>query len=171
MRYTTRTEYGIICMMAMASKPEGTLVTSKEIAARENYSVTYIEKILQALRAAHLVDAHHGNQGGYSLSRKPFEITVRQIIDALEGSTFDAFCEPEVREDIVCNHICLCGAKPVWKRTKELLDRFYDSITLETLAKSPAEAQSLIAHPNVILSPKGEESQRRDPSVAAATSG
>lgn len=144
MRYTTKTEYGIICMIYLAQRPEGVLVTSKEIAARENYSVTYLEKILQALRFANLVTAHHGNQGGYSLSRKPSEITVRQIIDALEGSTFDAFCEPQVREDIVCNHICLCGAKPVWKRTKELLDKFYDSITLEMLARTPAEAQELV---------------------------
>jgi Rrf2 family protein len=131
-------------MIYLARKPEEVLVTSKEIAAEENYSVTYIEKILQGLRLANLIIAHHGNQGGYSLSRKPSEITVRQIIDALEGSTFDIFCEPQVRDDIVCTHICMCGAKPVWKKTKEILDRFYDSITLETLAKTPAEAQNLI---------------------------
>ncbi len=145
MRYTTKTEYGLICMMFMARRFKDELVTSREIAAEENYSVTYIEKILQALRLAGLVTAHHGNHGGYSLAKRPSETTVRQIIDALEGSTFDVFCGPQVREDIVCNHICLCGAKPVWKRTKELLDQFYDSITLETLTKSPAEAQSIIA--------------------------
>ena len=144
MRYTTKTEYGVICMIYLAKRDAQSLVTSREIAARENYSVTYIEKILQSLRAAGLVTAHHGNQGGYILAKTPSQITLRQIIDSLEGSTFDVFCEPQVREDIVCNHICLCGAKPVWKRTKDLLDRFFDSITLEMLVKNQAEVQNLI---------------------------
>ena len=151
MRYTTRTEYGLICMMYIARESGRHCVTSKEIAAKENYSVTYIEKILQSLRLANLILAHHGNQGGYSLSRKPAEITVRQIIDALEGTTFDVFCEPQVREDIVCNHICMCGAKPLWKRTKEVLDRFYDSITLETLTKTSAEVQELLPRANAVI--------------------
>lgn len=144
MRYTTKTEYGVICMIYMAQSPTGTCITSKDIAARENYSVTYIEKILQSLRIANLVAAHHGVHGGYSLSRSSSEITLRQIIDALEGSTFDVFCEPQVRQDMICNHICLCAAKPVWKRTKELLDHFYDAITLEILSKNQAEVQHLI---------------------------
>ena len=113
----------------------------REIASRENYSPAYIEKILQHLRQAGLVESSQGNQGGYRLARPASEINLRQIIDALEGSTFDVFCNPTVREEIVCTHICLCGAKPVWKKTKALLDGFYDSITLETLAKSQAEVQ------------------------------
>ena len=145
MRYTTKTEYGLICMIYMAQHPESGCVTTREMVAKEHYSITYLEKILQALRQAKLVVAHHGNQGGYSLARKPAEITLRQIIQALEGSTFETFCEPQVREDIVCNHICMCGAKPIWRKTKELLDHFYDSITLETLAKPQAEVQHRLA--------------------------
>lgn len=119
-------------------------MTTRELVSKENYSITYIEKILQALRQAKLVDSHQGNHGGYSLARLPSEITLKEIIQALEGSTFEAFCEPQVREDIVCNHICLCGAKPIWKKTKELLDHFYDSITLETLARPQAEVQHIL---------------------------
>ncbi len=141
MRYTTKTEYGLVCMIALAREGQATLMTIKELAKKENYPVAYIEKILQALRNAKLVTAQTGNQGGYVLAKAPSEITVRQIIDALEGSTFEVFCDPHVREDIVCNHICMCGAKPVWKRTKDLLDHFFDSITLETLTKSQAEVQ------------------------------
>jgi Rrf2 family protein len=144
MRYTKRTEYGLICMIYIAKNLEANWVTIKEIAAKENYPVAYIEKILQSLRHAGLVVSHQGNHGGYELARKPSEITLRQIIDALEGTTFEVFCAPEVREDIVCNHICMCGAKPIWRKTKDLLDHFYDSITLETLAKPQAEVQNLL---------------------------
>ena len=145
MRYTTKTEYGMICMVYMAKHHEKEWTSIKEIAKEENYSVAYIEKILQALRHANLVTSQQGNHGGYALARRPSEITLRQIIDALEGSTFDAFCEPQVREEIVCNHICLCGAKPVWRKTKEVLDHFYDSINLEMLAKPQAEVQHFMA--------------------------
>ena len=104
----------------------------------------YIEKILQALKKAGLVVSHQGNQGGYTLAKKPSEITLRQIIEAIEGATFEIFCQPEVREDIVCTHFCLCGVKPVWRKTKELLDGFYGSVTLDMLTKNEIEVRGLI---------------------------
>ena len=145
MRYTTRTEYGMVCMIYLAKHQGADKVTIREIAKQENYPIPYIEKIIQALRQAKLVVSRSGNQGGYSLAKKPSEITLKEIIEALEGGTFDVFCAPEVREDIVCTHICLCGVKPVWKKTKDLLDHFYGSITLDMLAKNPAEAHNLVA--------------------------
>ena len=144
MRYTTKTEYGLICMVYLSQHHSREWISIKEIAKEENYSVAYIEKILQSLRQANLVASQSGNHGGYALTRRPSEITLRQIIDALEGSTFDAFCEPQVREEIVCNHICMCGAKPIWRKTKEVLDHFFDSITLEMMAKPQAEVQTFM---------------------------
>ena len=144
MKYTTKTEYGLVCMLYMAKHPGETRFTIKELAERENYPLAYIEKILQALRQAKLVVAHHGNQGGYALARKPSEITLKEIVEALEGGTFDVFCAPQVREDIVCTHFCLCGVKPVWRKTKQLLDQFYHSVTLEMLMKNEIEVQQML---------------------------
>ncbi len=143
MRFTTRTEYGLMCMIQMAKHPD-TRVTIKEMAVKENYPVAYIEKILQALRHANLVESHEGTQGGYSLARRPADITAKQIIDALEGATFEVFCAPPVREDIVCTHFCLCGVKPIWRKTKQILDDFYQSLSLEILTKNEIEVQSLM---------------------------
>ena len=143
MRFTTKTEYGLVCM-AFIAKKEGR-VTIKEIAAQENYPVAYIEKILQALRQAGLVASQQGNHGGYSLARPASEITLRQVIDALEGATFEIFCQPDTRTDIVCTHFCLCGIKPVWRKTEQLLDDFYDSITLEMMTKNEIETQRMLA--------------------------
>ena len=144
MRFTTKTEYGLICMAYMARHAETGRITMKEIAKKENYPSAYLEKILQALRQAGLVISHQGNQGGFTLARKPSEITLRHIIDAIEGSTFEVFCAPDTREDIVCTHFCLCGIKPVWRKTKQILDDFYDSITLEMLTKNEIETQILL---------------------------
>ena len=145
MRFTTKTEYGLVCMVYMARHADKKCLTIKDIASHENYPVPYIEKILQALRQAKLVISHHGNQGGYSLAKKPSEITLKQVVDALEGGTFDVFCAPETRGDIVCTHFCLCGVKPVWRKTKQILDEFYDSVTLEMMTKDEIEMRKLLA--------------------------
>lgn len=144
MRFTTRTEYGLVCMVYLAKHGQAHCITIKEMAAKENYPIAYIEKILQSLKKSNLALSHHGNQGGYSLARPAKEITLRQIIEALEGSTFDTFCQPDVRQDLVCTHFCLCGVKPVWRKTKQLLDNFYDAITLDMLTKNEIEVQGLI---------------------------
>src|SRR5262245_34127921 len=101
MRFTTKTEYGLNCMVHLARANGRGPVSIKEMVAREKYPLPYIEKILQGLKKAKLVTAHHGNHGGYSLARKASEITVKEVIEALEGGTFEVFCQPEVREDIV----------------------------------------------------------------------
>lgn len=139
MKFTTKTEYGLNCLVHMARRKPGETVTTKDLAVKEHFSVPYIEKILQRLRSARIVVSHQGKNGGYSLARDPSKITLKEVIEALEGSTFDVYCEPKVREQIVCTHLCLCGIRPLWARTKELLDQFYDSITLETITKE-AEA-------------------------------
>ncbi len=136
MRFTTKTEYGLICLVQMANfYPKKKVLAIKELVDQEKYSLSYIEKIFQKLRTAKMVTAHHGNQGGYSLVRPPADITLREVVDALEGGTFDVFSEATTRETIVCTHLCLCGMKPVWKKTKQLIDDYYASITLDMIAK------------------------------------
>ena len=146
MRYTTKTEYGLVSLAHLARKTFGDSLTSKELAETEKFSPTYIEKIFQGLRAAGIVTSHAGKQGGFSLARSASQINLKEIIDALEGHTFDVFCEPEVRDNIVCTHFGgICGVRPVWARTKELLDQFYGSLTLEMIAKGEYEAKASVA--------------------------
>ncbi len=145
MRFTTKTEYGIVSMVYMARHVDKKFVSIKEISKHESYPAPYIEKILQALRKAKLVISSHGKSGGYALARKPAEITLKEIIDALEGGTFEIFCGPQTRQKIVCTHFCLCGVKPVWRKTKDILDNFYHSINLEMLTKDEIETKKFIA--------------------------
>ena len=135
MRFTTRTEYGLVCLIYMAKHGDEhfTPISIKEMVKAEGFSPAYIEKILQALRSAGVVTSQQGNHGGYALAKHPSQINLREIIEALEGATFDVFCEPENRKDITCTHFSMCGIKPLWGKTKEMLDQFYSSLTLEML--------------------------------------
>ena len=145
MRFTTKTEYGLIGLVYMANQyGRQDVFTLKEISQKERYPLPYLEKIFQSLRAAGIVDARHGNQGGYVLARKPSEITLKAIIEALEGGTFDVFCDTSEREKIVCTHLCLCGMKPVWKATRTVLDNLYGSISLEMIAKNETIKANLV---------------------------
>lgn len=135
MRFTTKTEYGLICLIYMVNHGEGRPITSKGIVRDEQYSLAFIEKILQRLRTAGIIKSQQGNQGGYVLAKDPGMITLREVVEALEGSTFEAFCEPQVRSEIVCTHFHRCGVMPIWLKTKELLDIYYGAVTLEMLSK------------------------------------
>lgn len=141
MRFTTKTEYGLVCLIYMAKHAQLQFdpVTIKQLVQAEQFSLTYTEKIMQTLRNANIVTAQHGNQGGYSLARHPSQITLKEIVEALEGGTFEIFCKPEVREEIICTHFPMCGVKPVWEKTKDTLDRLYEGITLERIAKNELE--------------------------------
>lgn len=141
MKYTTKTEYGLNCLIYMAKHGGLQPITIKEIAAAEQYSPTYIEKILQNLRAARIVAAQHGNHGGYVLAKPPEEITLKEVIVALEGGTFDVFCDPETRDQIVCTHYCACGVKPVWQKAKSILDAYFDSVTLDMIMSGKYEPE------------------------------
>lgn len=136
MRFTTKTEYGLFCLIHMATNDsEMNPITIKDMIRDEHYSQTYVEKILQALRQANIVVSVQGSQGGYKLARQPSQIKLREIVEALEHQTFDVFCAPQIRKDIVCNHYPLCGVRTIWEKTKELLDNFYETITLEMVAR------------------------------------
>ena len=135
MRYTTKTEYGVICLAHMAKKEWPGASTAKEIAEHEGFSVSFTEKILQALRRAGVVASQQGNKGGWTLVRPAADITLKEIVEALEGSTFEAFCDPKRRGTIVCTHFSICKLKPIWYKTKSTLDGLYKDITLEMIAE------------------------------------
>ena len=120
-------------------------MTVKDIVKGEKYSFAYTEKILQTLRASNIVSSLQGNQGGYVLTRHASEITLKEIVDVLEGNSFDVFCEPDNRKEIVCNHFPSCGVRPIWEKTKDLLDHYFSSITLEMMAKNEIKSPEPIS--------------------------
>ena len=139
MRFTTKTEYGLVCLVYMVRHGSLTPVTVKEIVRDEQYPSAYIEKILQSLRAAGVVSSRQGAQGGYTLSRAPELITLKEIVNALEGGLFEVFCEPDMRKNITCTHHSLCGLKPVWHLTQNTLAQLYEKVNLKMIAENKLE--------------------------------
>ncbi|MCA8939012.1 MAG: Rrf2 family transcriptional regulator [Planctomycetes bacterium] len=143
MRYTTKAEYGIVALLQLAQAPMGDPLSAKDIAANEGLSVEYVEKLLHRLKQAELVISKRGAGGGFSLAHKPEDINLQQVIEALDGSTYQTFCNPDVRENIVCNHSGTCGLSTVWNGLKDVIDDYLSGVTLAQLLE---DHQAKVAH-------------------------
>lgn len=136
MKYTTKTEYGLMCLIYMIKNGSAEPITIRQISGAENYSASYVEKIFQNLRSAGIVRAAHGNKGGYVLERDPSAINLKQVIEALEGETFQVFCRPDSRENIVCTHFSCCEMKSIWEGARLHLDDYFENISLQSLVRA-----------------------------------
>lgn len=86
MKITSKGRYGLKIMLELSAKESlGRLIKSREIAERQNIPVKYLEQIINILKRQGLVISVRGADGGYRLAKEPNEITVYQILTALEG--------------------------------------------------------------------------------------
>lgn len=88
MKLSKKSRYGLRALIDLTVNSRTELVSLGSIAQRNDISAQYLEHVFSALRKGHIVKSMKGSQGGYFLEREPEEITVAQIVEALEG-TYD----------------------------------------------------------------------------------
>lgn len=88
MKLSKKSRYGLRALIDLALNSRTELVSLGSIVQRNDISAQYLEHVFSALRKGHIVKSMKGSQGGYFLEREPEEITVAQIVEALEG-TYD----------------------------------------------------------------------------------
>ena len=82
---STKGRYSIRILLDLAEHRNGSYIPMKDVAARQNISLKYIERLMPALKAAGLVDSVHGIGGGYRLTREPDQYTLWEILRLAEG--------------------------------------------------------------------------------------
>ena len=97
MKLSKKSRYGLRALIDLAVNSRTELVSLGSIAQRNDISAQYLEHVFSALRKGHIVKSMKGSQGGYFLEREPEEITVAQIVEALEGTYDDK--NPKLYED------------------------------------------------------------------------
>ncbi len=132
MRLSTKGRYGLKAMYNLALRYGDGPVTLKTIAEDENISESYLEQIFLVLRNEKILDSIRGPKGGYMLARKPNEITVGDVLRALEGELSPAEC---VIEDYSCSKEDKCVTKEIWEKIKTSVDDVVDSITLDDMVR------------------------------------
>jgi Rrf2 family protein len=132
-RITTLAEYGVICALHLAKRTEDGPITGREIAATERLPVDYVEQILLRLRRADIVKSTRGARGGYALARPASEISVRDVINASELTTFDLHCVSHPVEEERCSAAHDCSIRPVWLMLQQRIDEVLEGVRLSDL--------------------------------------
>jgi Rrf2 family protein len=134
-RITTQAEYGLICALHLARHTGDGPVTGREIAVRERLPGDYVEQIMLKLRRAGIVKSTRGAHGGYRLARPANEISVRDVMNASEHSTFDVHCGTHPVEEERCSAAQDCSIRPVWMLLQRRIDEVLESVRLSDLLK------------------------------------
>lgn len=134
MRLSTRGKYGVKAMYELYRQAGRGPVPLKTIAENQGLSEHYLEQLVGPLRRARLIKSVRGAHGGYVLARPASEITVAEIIRALEGPIIPTEC---VSDDSGAVHHCGrasgCVARGVWERIRDAVAEVLDNITLDAL--------------------------------------
>ncbi len=130
MKLSTRGRYGIQAMYDLARNAESGPQSIKAIAEREGIPEAYLEQLIAPLKRAGLVTSTRGAQGGYTLARAPEEITVGDVLRALEGGLNLVEC---LEEEEACGKSCACASRIVWMKLRDGLNAIVDGITLRDM--------------------------------------
>lgn len=132
MKLSTKGRYGLRALIDLALYSENETVSIQSIARRQNISDSYLEQLMRKLRSAGLIVSVRGAQGGYKLARPANEISVGDVLRALEGSLEAVTCGGE---DNSCQGADLCVTKFVWERINSSIRDTVDSIKLSQLVE------------------------------------
>lgn len=133
MKISTKGRYAMRMMLDLAMMDGNGPVRVKDIAARQNISVKYMEQIITILSRAGFVKSIRGPQGGYRLSRSPGEYTAGMILRLTEGSLAPVSClDDEINQ---CPRQDTCVTLRLWKELDAAISSVVDKYTLEDLVE------------------------------------
>ncbi len=135
MRVSARTEYALLALMEIAAHPADTPLQSKDIAARAGIPKPFLDQLLLDLRRSGLIRSIRGPGGGYALGRPAAEVTVRDVIEVVEGHVLNTQCGIKAPDGSPCRRLALCALLEVWQRVDRSTDEVLSRTTLADLAE------------------------------------
>jgi Rrf2 family protein len=130
LRFTKRADYGLMAIHYIAVHDDLGSVSAKRIAEESNIPPEIMAKILQRLAKKGLIVSQNGPKGGYTLSRRPDDITVGEVIRALEGPIYIVSC----LEDTSCKQMERCTLRRPVQRIQAAITNVLDTMSLAELA-------------------------------------
>ncbi len=129
MKLSSKTHYGLMACHVLGRNYPDTAVSASALESYISVSGKYIEQIMRMLSKRNIVVANRGANGGYYLARPPKDITVGEIVRALEG-------DMEIIECVKTQGKCkCCPSSKVWKKLYDGINDLLDGITLEQMIK------------------------------------
>jgi Rrf2 family protein len=132
MQLTRSGEYGLRGLLYLAKQPSEKVALVSEISREQNIPETFLAKIFQRLSKAGLLRSIRGANGGFSLGKPANEITMREIIEAIEGPIALNRCLLREGE---CEEQKVCPLHPIWEEVQQRFLEILDRTTMEDLIK------------------------------------
>jgi len=133
MRLSTRSRYGVRLMLELALNYNSGYTFLKNIAKKEDISEKYLSQLVIPLKARGLIASSRGAHGGYRLAKEPSLITIKDIVQTLEGDISLVEC---VNNPSVCKRASGCVTRDVWEILDDKISDTLSSITLKDLLES-----------------------------------
>ncbi len=130
MQLTREGDYAVRVMTDLAAAPWGAIIPRRQIQERQDVPPALLAKIVQALSRAGLVRTFRGAGGGVSLGVRPDKVTLRRVIESVEGPIYLNRCL--VRPG-ACPRDGFCTVHPVWHRIQAVLVRELEAVTIAAL--------------------------------------
>ena len=136
MKISTKGQYALRLMMDIAAHDQAGLVSLKDVAARENLSMKYLEQIAGILSKAGMLQSGRGAQGGYRLTKAPEDYTVGSILRLTEGNLAPVSC---MGGEDRCKGCCECSTPDFWAGLYAVVNEYIDRYTLADLLAEQAK--------------------------------
>ncbi len=132
MRITRETDYAVRCVLHLAKAPNKVAVMG-EISRTSAIPRSFLAKILQRLVKAGMVRSYRGLKGGFQLTRRPAKITLREVVEAIEGPVALNRC---LEEGEGCALSRSCPVHPVWAEASVRLAEALEEYDFARLARA-----------------------------------
>jgi len=129
-KLSARSRYGVRMMLELAFNYGNGPAFLKDIAAKEEISEKYLSQLVIPLKAAGLINSIRGAHGGYILAKEPSEISLKNIIEVLEGNLDLVNC---IKDSSSCNRVSGCITRGVWTKLGDKVKEVLGSFTLGDL--------------------------------------
>jgi Rrf2 family protein len=134
LRLSKKADYALIAMKHLAVRGDRGSSSAREIAALYDIPIELMAKVLQRLVRRGLLVSHQGTRGGYQLSRAPIQISVADVIQAIEGPVTVTACSTEEGQ---CEQFSKCNVRDPLYRVRERILAALGECTIAELAADP----------------------------------
>ena len=132
MELTRKGEYAIRGIIYLAKHPPGKMALISEIAESTRVPQTFLAKIFQSFAKLGIVNSYRGTGGGFVLGRPASQISLREVVEAVEGPIIPNRCLLGEGE---CELGAKCLVHPVWRKVQSQVVQILDSVTIDELAR------------------------------------
>ena len=140
MKLSTRGRYGVRLVLDLALNYGNGPILLKDISSRTEISEKYLWQLISPLKTASLVNSTRGAKGGYELAKSPKQITLKDVVNVLEGSMSIVDCVENTKS---CFRTDVCVSRDVWLEISNKINETLESINYENMVERYKSKESI----------------------------